>query len=267
MKSRLFDMTFDLHGLREAARRIAGSIRRGDALEHCRYVSTVNVDVLVQIHRNPAMRRACEGADMMLIDGKPIIWVARALGADIPEAVPGSDLVPALFDLSSGHTRVRVFLLGARPEVGSRAAQAVRERWPEVEVAGQYSPPLGFEHDADECARIVRQVNESGANLLVLGFGAPKQELWIERHCRALAPMVAICAGATIDFLAGEQQRAPEWMRRRGLEWLYRLCSDPRRLWRRYGRDFLIFPQIIAREVCSRAAKRRTSARRDDQPS
>jgi N-acetylglucosaminyldiphosphoundecaprenol N-acetyl-beta-D-mannosaminyltransferase len=132
--------------------------------------------------------------------------------------------------------------------VGQRAAAKIAERWLNVEVVGVYSPPLGFENDSAENARIMAMIAAAEPQLLLIGLGAPKQELWIERHAHNLKVPVALCIGATIDFLAGEKARSPHWMRRLGLEWLHRLSTEPSRLAKRYLHDAWVFPQLVWRE-------------------
>jgi N-acetylglucosaminyldiphosphoundecaprenol N-acetyl-beta-D-mannosaminyltransferase len=151
---------------------------------------------------------------------------------------------------------LRIFLLGAAPGIATEAAARIRNQWPAVQIVGSYSPPPGFEHDDDETARILSFVAGVQPDLLIIGLGAPKQELWIHRHRQELQAKVAICAGATIDFLAGQRSRSPVWMRRVGLEWLYRAYCEPRRLAGRYARDAWVFPQLVWREW-------RASTRRD----
>ena len=146
--------------------------------------------------------------------------------------------MPSLFETvnlraaegNADNNPLKVFLLGAAPGVAERAAERIHERWPSVEVVGSYSPPLGFEKDACENENILQQVAAAKPDVLVVGLGAPKQELWVHTHCQQIAAPVALCVGATIDFLAGEKPRAPVWMRRTGLEWVHRLASEPRRL-------------------------------------
>ncbi|HTN77488.1 MAG TPA: WecB/TagA/CpsF family glycosyltransferase [Pirellulaceae bacterium] len=214
----------------------------------CEYVVTPNVDHTVILQSNSALRAAYEQAGLVLADGFPVVWASRFVRRPLPETVTGSDLVPALFDAAAEQGGVRVFLLGAAPGVALIAAARIMERWPAVTVVGTYSPPLGFERDDAENARIVEMVNAAEPHLLVIGFGAPKQELWIARHAAQLRVPAALCVGATIDFLAGEKARAPVWMRRLRLEWLHRLCSEPRRLAKRYARDAWVFPQLVWRE-------------------
>jgi N-acetylglucosaminyldiphosphoundecaprenol N-acetyl-beta-D-mannosaminyltransferase len=163
-------------------------------------------------------------------------------------------LVPALFASADDRHPIRVFLLGAAPGVADRAARRVESTWPNVEVVGTYSPPLGFEKDDYENRQILDRIAVAGPDVLIVGLGAPKQELWVHKHRLHIEATVAVCAGATIDFLAGEKKRAPVWMQRLGLEWFFRMLSDPRRLVRRYARDAWVFPQLIAKELLRRSS-------------
>jgi N-acetylglucosaminyldiphosphoundecaprenol N-acetyl-beta-D-mannosaminyltransferase len=144
--------------------------------------------------------------------------------------------------------QLRVYLLGAAPGVAARAARRIHATWNSVRVVGFRSPPLGFEHCPKENAAILASIEGAEPDLLIIGLGAPKQELWVHAHRSQLRAKVAICAGATIDFLAGERHRAPVWMRRSGLEWLHRLLSEPRRLARRYARGAVVFPRLVWQE-------------------
>jgi N-acetylglucosaminyldiphosphoundecaprenol N-acetyl-beta-D-mannosaminyltransferase len=154
--------------------------------------------------------------------------------------------VPRLF--ATTEQPLTVFLLGAAAGVAERAAANIRRQWPRVQVVGTYSPPLGFEDDAVENGRILAVVAAAAPDLLIVGFGAPKQELWVHQHHDQLGAKVALCAGATIDFLAGHRRRSPLWMREAGLEWLHRVITEPRRLAGRYARDAWLFPQLVWRE-------------------
>lgn len=211
----------------------------------CRYIVTPNVDHAVMFQHRADLRSAYSDAALVLADGLPLVIASKLLRRPLPERVAGSDLVPKL--LSAGQ-QLRVFLLGAAPGVAGTAADQIRLQWRNVSVVGTFSPPLGFENDPAENDRILAAVAAVSPDLLVVGFGAPKQELWVHRNHRALQAKVAICAGATIDFLAGNKQRSPVWMRRCGLEWLHRVATEPRRLAGRYARDAWEFPQLMWRE-------------------
>jgi len=212
----------------------------------CRYVVTPNVDHAVLFQQRADLRAAYSDAALVLADGAPIVLASRLLGRALPERVAGSDLVPQL--LNAACEPLKVFLLGAAPGVATVAAERIESDSPSVKVVGCYSPPLGFEKNNFENARILTLISEAQPDLLIVGFGAPKQELWVHQHRHQIEAKVALCAGATIDFLAGHRDRSPAWMRRVGLEWLHRLATEPRRLAARYARDAWIFPQLVWHE-------------------
>lgn len=246
---RLFGLQIDALDMQGAVERVLAWVRAGDG--RCRYVVTPNADHAVLFQEHAGLRAAYADAALVLADGISLVLAARLLRRALPERVAGSDLVPKLFAAASSARPLNVFLLGAGPGVAERAARNLSVRWPHVQVVGTYSPPLGFERDAAENARILELIAERHPDILVVGFGAPKQELWVHAHRDRLRAAVAVCAGASIDFLAGEKRRAPLWMQRVGLEWLHRLASEPRRLARRYARDAWILPQLLTRELLS----------------
>ncbi len=243
---RLFGYQIDALRMPEAVEQLFAWTRQRDGV--CRYVITPNVDHTVLFQHHEGLRLAYADAALVLADGMPVVLASRLLGRPVPERVAGSDLVPALFDAADQHHGVRVYLLGAAPGVAERAALRIAARWPSVEVVGTYAPPLGFEKDPRECELILSRIRAARPDVLVVGLGAPKQELWVHAHSDRIAAPVALCVGATIDFLAGEKPRAPRWMRSTGLEWLHRLASEPKRLFARYARDAWIFPRLVWRE-------------------
>jgi exopolysaccharide biosynthesis WecB/TagA/CpsF family protein len=211
-----------------------------------RYIVTPNSDHAVMFQHRDDLRAAYAHASLVLADGAPLVWAARLLGQPLPERVAGSDLVPQLFE--TAESPLRVFLLGAAPGVAELAAFQITHQWPAVRIVGTYSPPIGFENDPLENDHIFATIADAAPDLLVVGLGAPKQEIWVHQNRGQLQSKVAICAGATIDFLAGHRRRSPVWMRRLGLEWLHRLCAEPRRLAGRYVRDAWVFPQLVWRQ-------------------
>jgi N-acetylglucosaminyldiphosphoundecaprenol N-acetyl-beta-D-mannosaminyltransferase len=230
-------------------------------LGRCRYVVTPNVNHAVLLRRHARFAQVYADADFVLADGVPIVLFARVFGRGVPERVAGSDLVPVLFDRARVDAPLRVYLLGARPEVNERASQAVEARWPGIRVVGRDSPPQGFEDQASENARILEQIEAARPDVLVVGLGAPKQELWVHQHRERIRAKIALCVGATIDFLAGEKSRAPLWMRRSGLEWMHRVALEPRRLSGRYLRDGLALPGLVLREVRESVTGKKSRAR------
>jgi len=252
---RLFGIEIDALRMPEAVAQVCNWVARRDGT--CRYIVTPNVDHAVMFQEDEALRRAYAEAGLVLADGAPLVLASRWLGKPLPERVAGSDLVPALFDATGDDSPLRVFLLGGAPGVAERAAVNLEARWPAVTVVGTASPPKGFEHDASQNAAILARIAKACPDVLLIGLGAPKQELWVRRHRRAIAAPVALCIGATIDFLAGERSRAPRWMRRAGLEWLYRIGTEPRRLGRRYCRDASVFPRLVWKEWRNRGTGNR----------
>lgn len=220
----------------------------GEPEYRCCYVVTPNVNHVVELQNNAAFRAAYRHAEMVVVDGKPVLLASRLLGKSLPETVPGSDLCPALFEAARARGWLRVFLLGAADGVAGRAASAIQARWPWVEICGVYSPPMGFSASSPANAVALEKVNAARPDVLVIGLGAPKQEIWVHAMRTQLNVKVALCVGATIDFLAGEKSRAPLWMRKIGLEWLHRVLSEPRRLLPRYLRDAWVFPGLAIKE-------------------
>jgi len=204
------------------------------------YVVTPNVDHLVRLRRDPEFRQIYAQAALVLADGMPIVWASRFLGTPLKERVAGSDLFPRLCELAAqrGH---RLFLLGGRPGAAARAAERLRAKHPTIQIVGAYAPPYGFEADPGENARIVAMIVDARADILFVGLGAPKQEKWIWRYQKACGVPVCIGIGVSFEFTAGMVRRAPMGLQRLGLEWLWRLAMEPRRLWRRYFWEDLPF--------------------------
>lgn len=222
------------------------------------YIVTPNVDHVVQAEHDAALREAYREASLSLVDGQPLLWLSRLIGDPFPEKISGSDFVPRLIALCAQRSW-RVFLLGAAEGVGAKAAEVLKRRHPDLRITA-HSPSFGFDQDPLEAARVLDMVRAEGPHLLVLALGCPKQELLMHRWKPELGPTVAIGAGATLDFIAGNVQRAPAWMSDAGLEWFYRLAREPRRLAHRYlVRD----PEIVP--IAWRTLRRSLATRRLDE--
>jgi N-acetylglucosaminyldiphosphoundecaprenol N-acetyl-beta-D-mannosaminyltransferase len=244
---KLFGITIDRLNMQETVQVIREWLQAQE--RSCKYVVTPNVDHVVVLEKNIKFQQAYDKAALTVIDGNPVLWVARMLGEPVPSTVRGSDLTPAIFACcNTNHEQVKVFLLGAAVGVADRAAANITQQWPFVSVVGTMSPPYGFEKSSAESDTICNAVNASGADLLVIGLGAPKQELWVHQYQQQLSVKVALCVGATIDFMAGEKSRAPVWMRKAYLEWLHRALSEPKRLGMRYLKDGIVFPRLVLKE-------------------
>jgi N-acetylglucosaminyldiphosphoundecaprenol N-acetyl-beta-D-mannosaminyltransferase len=211
------------------------------------YVVTPNVDHVVRFQRDPDFRAAYDGASFRFADGTPIVWASRLLGRGLRGRVTGADLLPALCGMAADRG-YSVFILGGAEGVADRAAGNLVARYPRLRVAGTHTPPPGFGEDPGPVAEALDAVRRARPDLLFVGLGSPRQELWVHRHWDDLACTVAVCCGAAIDFAAGTQRRAPAWVQRAGVEWLWRLLREPRRLWRRYLVDDAAFLGIFLKE-------------------
>ncbi len=206
------------------------------------YVVTPNVDHIVKIEHDHLFREIYEGADLILTDGKPLIWMSRLLGTPIKEKISGSDYFPEVCRMAA-REGMSIFLLGAAEGVAQKAAVNLMKKYKHLRIAGVYSPSYTFENDAEEIADIIHKINKAKPDILCIGLGTPKQEKFYYKYKDLLHVPLTLHIGATIDFDAGVVKRAPRWISYAGMEWLYRLLKEPRRLYRRYLLDDLeIFP-------------------------
>jgi N-acetylglucosaminyldiphosphoundecaprenol N-acetyl-beta-D-mannosaminyltransferase len=229
--------------LREAVTVIAGVLESGSR----GYVVTPNAHHIVLLHRDRALRDPYDRALLRLPDGASLLWASRLLRTPLRERVTGADLLPALCEVAASRG-YSVFLLGGRKGVAPRAAARLRAAYPGLRIVGTHTPPDRFAQDARAVQEALHVVNRARPDILFVGLGAPLQELWVHRVWDQLKVSVAVCCGAALDFAAGTKPRAPLWVRRAGLEWLWRLAHEPRRLWRRYLVQDLAFVGIVLRE-------------------
>lgn len=211
------------------------------------YLTTPNVDHIIRLQKDEEFRKIYEGASLVIADGMPLVWASKLLGKPLKGRVTGSDLFPQLCRLAAFDSK-DVFFLGSMPGVAEKAAENLKKRYPGFNLAGFYSPPFGFEKDPAENQKIINLINESKAPILFVALGAPKQEKWTYRHLDAINIKAAFCVGASIDFEAGVVKRAPAWVGKIGMEWLWRLVSDPKRLWRRYLVEDTAFLGLFIKE-------------------
>ena len=196
-------------------------------------VITPNVDQIVRMEWDDYFKKIVSSCELVLVDGHPIMWAAKLYGQPFKEKICGSELVPMLCE-TAAKKGYSVFFLGAAPGVAARAAKIMQDEYPGLKVAGTYSPPYGFEKDPEEIEHINKILYDSHADMLFVGLGVPKQDIFIYENMDKYRIPMSFSIGATIDFIAGEQPRAPKWMSSHGLEWLFRLCQDPKRLAKRY---------------------------------
>ncbi len=246
----MFGININNMDKKEAVEACLNIINTSSTNSKCQYVVTPNVDHVLMLKGNDAFRKAYKDARLVLADGNPIVWTSKLKGKALRCTVPGSELVPDLFEQASSFNRVlKIFLLGAGPGVAKTAADKIHSKYDNVRVVGCDSPPFGFHNNIKENERIIKLVNQSKADILVIGLGAPKQELWIHQFRHKIKTPLAICAGAVIDFIAEEKHRAPLWVRKMACEWIHRLMTEPQRLGPRYIKGIFFFPIVILVEL------------------
>jgi N-acetylglucosaminyldiphosphoundecaprenol N-acetyl-beta-D-mannosaminyltransferase len=202
-----------------------------------RYLVTANVDFTTQAYQDPDLRKIVFFADRVVCDGMPLVWLSRVLGYPLRERVAGSDLVPKLLEICGkrGHA---VYFFGSDLATLEAAKAIVEARYAGLKVVGIDSPPMGAVVEWDNEA-LCAKMRASGAQLLLVCLGCPKQERWISAHHRETGIPLSIGVGASLDFITGKQKRAPRWMQKTGLEWFWRMSGSPSRLVTRYGKDLV----------------------------
>lgn len=203
------------------------------------YVVAVNVDVIVRMESDSNLKNISDNATLTLVDGKPLIWISNLFFTSVKAKISGSDLVPELCRVSS-EKGYSVFFVGGADGVPEKAKKNLEQKFPRIKIVGTYSPPLGFEKDPQEIFKMNSLISQAEPDILIACFGCPKQEKWIYENYLKYRATVSICAGATVDFLAGNIKRAPTWISNIGFEWFYRFLQEPRRLFKRYFIDDLL---------------------------
>ncbi len=224
--------------MHEALAQIDKFIAIGRRVRRGHQIATINADFVVKSLRDAELRRILQEADMATADGMPLVWSARLLGVPLEGRVTGADMVPALAERAA-QKGYSIYFLGAAPGVAEQAATTLQQRYPGLKVAGCSSPSRAEVERGDPA--IVAACRAANPDILLVAFGNPKQEKWIAQYAKELNIPVMMGVGGTFDFIAGVTKRAPRWMQESGLEWLYRLICEPRRLWKRYATDLVGF--------------------------
>ena len=229
-------MRVDATSYEDASRRVASWAREGRSA----YVCVATVHMVMEAFDSPAFRQTVNGADLVTPDGRPLVWALRGLGVKDATQVRGTDLVTHVVERAA-RDGIPIGLYGGTPELLEKFVRILRRRYPGVRVVCRIAPPFRpLTPEEDES--VTREILSSGARILFVGIGCPKQERWMEAH-RGRIPAVMLGVGAAFDFHTGRVRQAPGWMQVAGLEWLFRLLMDPRRLWKRYARHN---PRFIA---------------------
>lgn len=225
---------------------------RDEPVRKSHHIITVNVAILMMARDDEKLARAIENADLVVVDGKPLVWTARWLETPVPEKVSGVDLMRRL--LEEGNRRgLSVFLLGTTQQRLDVLERVIRAEYPEVKIVGTrngyFKPP--------DYPEVTRQIRESRADLLLVGMPAPFKEVWCEEHRAELATPAILGVGGAFDVMAGFVARAPRLMQEAGLEWAWRLAMEPRKLWKRYLVTNSAFLALLGRTLAGKKIMRR----------
>ena len=213
-------------------------------------VATLNLDHAVKLKRDPEFRRAYGEHSHVTADGNPVVWLSRLAGQNV-SLIPGSELIDPLTRIAA-ETGASVALVGATAASLETAAAALTRRHPDVRIALTLAPPMGFDPASPAADAAIADIGASGAGLVFLALGAPKQEVFAARAQKALPGVGFLSIGAGLDFISGAQQRAPKWVRAMAAEWLWRMLGNPRRLAARYGACLAALPGLTLRAAASR---------------
>ncbi len=205
-------------------------------------LATLNLDHIVKMRQSPEFRRAYEAHSYVVADGNPIVWLSRLAGRSI-ELIPGSELIEPLSNLAAANN-APVAMLGATQEALDLAATRLEQANPGLVVCAKIAPPFGFDPNGADAAACLAEIDASGARICFLALGAPKQEVLAARGAELAPNCGFVSIGAGLDFIAGSQTRAPVWVRKLALEWVWRLLGNPGRLAGRYARCIMILPGL-----------------------
>ncbi|MGD1874358.1 MAG: WecB/TagA/CpsF family glycosyltransferase [Mastigocoleus sp.] len=212
-------------------------------------IFTPNVDHLMKLQKDSEFLKAYLSCDFTVCDSQILVFASQFLGSPIHEKISGSDFFPAFYQHHRQNQNIKIFLLGSAEGVANKAQKRINEKVGRDIVVGSHSPSFNFENNQEECEEIIKIINDSGATVLAVGVGAPKQEKWIYKYKNHLKNInIFMAVGATIDFEAGKIKRAPKWISEVGLEWLFRLVCEPKKLWKRYFFDDIPFFILILKQ-------------------
>ncbi len=231
------------------------NMTRGELLENLTegVLVTPNLDHLIKLQKDREFYDVYRKAEWVVCDSKILYLFGKLLKIPIKEAIPGSSFFTSYYMYHKDDADCRIFLLGAKEGIAQKAMERINEKVGRRMVVGAHSPSFGFEKNERECEEMCRIVNESGANVLLVGVGAPKQEKWIMKYKDNMGGVkVFMALGATIDFEAGTLKRAPRFWQKVGMEWLYRFLKEPKRLFRRYFVDDIAFFRYFALQLLGR---------------
>ncbi len=211
---------------------------------------TPNVDQLVKLQYDKEFHDICQQAEWVVCDSKILYLLSKLLKHPLPEAIPGSSFFTAYYMYHKNNPNCKIFLLGAMDGVAQKAMERINEKVGRTIVVGAYSPSYGFEKKEEENLAICDMINKSDANVVLVGVGCPKQEKWIFKHKKQMPNVdIWMALGATIDFEAGNVKRAPQIFQKLAMEWFYRFLMEPKRMFKRYFIDDMLFFCYFAKQL------------------
>ena len=213
----------------------------------CRYIAVAGMHGITEARHNAEFRKAVADADLVVADGMPVVWLGRLHGHFMPRRVYGPELM-LRFCKETASAGYRHYLLGGAPGVPEQLARSIEKACSGITIVGTHSPPFRAS-TSEEDAELIENINRAAPDVLWVGLGTPKQEMWMRRHRDKLRVPVTIGVGAAFDFLSFRKRQAPVWMQERGLEWLFRLLQEPRRLWKRYSFGGFEFIFLVTLEL------------------
>lgn len=214
---------------------------------HRGYVCVTDVNALLHASKDPELCRIFNTSTMTVPDGVPLVWAGRSAGAAWMDRVCGPDLMPALLKVAA-QNQWSSYFLGGGPHVAEDMIERFKQAIPDLKIAGWQSPPFR-ELSPEEEEAMIQEINDSAAEIVWVGLGAPKQERWMDHYRNRLTPSLLVGVGGAFDMHAGRVRRAPGWVQRSGLEWAYRLAQEPGRLWKRYTRNVPVFALALLRHA------------------
>lgn len=246
MKIRMFDIEIDNLSMKQAVEKIV--IMAKDK-ERSSFVLTPNVDHVVKVQSDKLFKEIYDNASLVLADGMPLIWASKLLKKPLKEKVSGSDIFPLICEKAASNN-LKVYFLGGEKGVAKKASANLKKIYPQLKVVEAYCPPFGFEKDSNEVQAIIDSIDSKKPDIVFVGLGAPKQEKWIYENIDIMdVKAVYLGIGASFDFIAGTKQRSPSIISNVGLEWFWRFCQEPRRLFKRYFIEDSQFILLVIKEL------------------
>jgi N-acetylglucosaminyldiphosphoundecaprenol N-acetyl-beta-D-mannosaminyltransferase len=256
----ILSMRVDATSYEDASRRAVRWAQEGRSA----YVCVASVHMVMEAFDSKAFQEVVNGADLVTPDGRPLVWALKGLGVKSASQVRGTDLTTHVVE-QAVRENVPVGLYGGTPELLDSFVRVLKGRYPEIQVTCQIAPPFR-PLTAEEDAEVTREIVASGARILFVGIGCPKQEKWMAEH-KGRIPAVMLGVGAAFDFHTGRVRQAPRWMQVAGLEWVFRLVMDPRRLWKRYAKHNPRFVGLFLRQLLRTHRPDRQSGRNEAEAS